>query len=231
MKAVEEKKLNLDQTIDKYFPKIENASKITVANLLYHRSGIHSFTNDKEYLTWNTQPKNEKEMIEIIVKGGSDFEPDSKSEYSNSNFVLLTFIVEQAFKKPYSELVTEYITKPAGLKNTGLGSKIDTKNNECKSYKFTDKWNVEPETDISIPLGAGGIVSTPADLQNSAMLCLMENWFQKKVLNKCKPLTDNMEWVYSKYHFLIKTDLVTPVVSMDLHRFLVILMMIIFRML
>ncbi len=164
MKAVEEKKLNLDQTIDKYFPKIENASKITVANLLYHRSGIHSFTNDKEYLTWNTQPKNEKEMIEIIVKGGSDFEPDSKSEYSNSNFVLLTFIVEKAFKKSYSELVTEYITKPAGLKNTGLGSKIDTKNNECKSYKFTDKWNVEPETDISIPLGAGGIVSTPADL-------------------------------------------------------------------
>ncbi len=164
MKAVEEKKLELNQTIDKYFPAIKNAEKITVANLLYHRSGIHSFTDDKEYLDWNTQPKTEKEMLEIIVKGGSDFEPDSKSVYSNSNFVLLTFIVEKSFNKTYKDLVNEFIAKPTGLKNTSLGGKIDSKNNECKSYKFNGEWNTETETDISIPLGAGGIVSTPTDL-------------------------------------------------------------------
>lgn len=164
MKAVEEKKLNLDQTIDKYFPEIKNAGKITVANLLYHRSGIHSFTDDKEYLDWNTQPKTEKELLDIIIKGGSDFEPDTKSAYSNSNFVLLTFIVEKSCGKPYKVLVDELIAKPAGLKNTALGGKIDTGKNECKSYKFTGNWNLEPETDISVPLGAGGIVSTPSDL-------------------------------------------------------------------
>ncbi len=164
MKAIEEKKLELNQTIDKYFPAIKNAGKITVSNLLYHRSGIHSFTDDKEYLDWNTQPKTEKEMLEIIVKGGSDFEPDSKSVYSNSNFVLLTFIVEKSLGKPYKVLVDELIAKPAGLKNTSLGGKIDSKNNECKSYKFTGEWNTETETDFSIPLGAGGIVSTPTDL-------------------------------------------------------------------
>jgi CubicO group peptidase (beta-lactamase class C family) len=164
MKAVEGKKLELNQTIDKYFPKIKNAEKITVANLLYHRSGIHSFTDDKEYLDWNTQPKTEKELLDIIVKGGSDFEPDSKSAYSNSNFVLLTFIVEKSLGKPYKVLVDELIAKPAGLKNTALGSKIETGKNECKSYKFVGQWNTETETDISIPLGAGGIVSTPSDL-------------------------------------------------------------------
>ena len=164
MKAVEDKKLELNQTIDKYFPEIKNAEKITVANLLYHRSGIHSFTDDKEYLTWNTHPKTEKELLDIIIKGGSDFEPDSKSVYSNSNFVLLTFIVEKSLGKPYKVLVDELIAKPAGLKNTGLGGKIDTKNNECKSYRFTGEWNPETETDISVPLGAGGIVSTPGDL-------------------------------------------------------------------
>jgi CubicO group peptidase (beta-lactamase class C family) len=56
------------------------------------------------------------------------------------------------------------IAKPAGLKNTALGGKIDTGKNECKSYKFTGNWNADTETDISIPLGAGGIVSTPSDL-------------------------------------------------------------------
>ena len=164
LKAVEEKMLDLDQTIGRYFPAIKNAGLITIEQLLRHRSGIHSFTDDPAYLTWNTQPKTAREMIEIIAKGGSDFEPGSKSEYSNSNYVLLTFILEEAFKKPYAVLLEEYITKPLGLAETALGSKINPSGNECKSYRFQDTWKVEPETDISIPLGAGGIVSTAADL-------------------------------------------------------------------
>jgi CubicO group peptidase (beta-lactamase class C family) len=164
MKAVEQNKLALDQTIGKYFTSIKNAGKITVENLLYHRSGIHSFTSDSAYLTWNTQPKTEKEMIDIISRGGIDFEPDTKSEYSNSNFVLLTFILEKTFNLPYAALIQEYIVKPAGLSNTSLGGKINTSKKDCKSYKYLDTWVVEPETDISIPLGAGGIVSTPGDL-------------------------------------------------------------------
>ncbi|MDX9948285.1 MAG: serine hydrolase domain-containing protein [Bacteroidales bacterium] len=164
MKAVEQNKLALDQTIGKYFPSIKNSGKITIENLLYHRSGIHSFTSDSTYLKWNTQGKTEKEMTEIIARGGIDFEPDTKSEYSNSNFVLLTFILEKTFGKPYAELLQEHIVQPLGLKNTSLGGKINTSNKDCNSYKYLDTWVVEPETDISIPLGAGGIVSTPGDL-------------------------------------------------------------------
>jgi D-alanyl-D-alanine carboxypeptidase len=67
LKAVEENQLNINQTIDIYFPTIENAKKITIGNLLNHRSGIHNFTNDEAYLTYNTQPKSEKEMGEIIA--------------------------------------------------------------------------------------------------------------------------------------------------------------------
>lgn len=163
-KAVEERKTDLNQTIDKYFPTIKNADKITVKHLLHHRSGIHNFTNDEDYLTWNTKAKTEKEMVEIIAKAGSDFEPDSKAEYSNSNYVLLTYILEKSFKKPYADLLTEYITKPIGLENTYLGGKINPKNDECNSYRFIENWKPEPETDIYVPLGAGGIVSTPSDL-------------------------------------------------------------------
>jgi D-alanyl-D-alanine carboxypeptidase len=164
LKAVEEGKLKLNQTIGEYFPGIKNSDKITIENLLYHRSGIHNFTDDKEYLTWNTLPVTEKEMIDIIAGGGSDFEPDSKSQYSNSNYVLLTFILEKTFRKPYAELLKKYIAQPLGLTNTKLGGKINTSENECNSYKYMDTWKPETETDISIPLGAGGIVSTPVDL-------------------------------------------------------------------
>src|SRR5690606_7896195 len=63
LKAVENNKLELDTTIDKWFPTIPNADKITVKQLLNHRSGIHNFTDDNDYLNWNTHRKTEKEMI------------------------------------------------------------------------------------------------------------------------------------------------------------------------
>lgn len=164
-KAIDEKKISLDQTIQKFFPEIKNAGKITISNLLYHRSGIPDFTDDKkEFLKWHTQPKSEKEMIAMISKGGIDFEPDTKSDYSNSNYLLLSYMLEKTFKMPYAQILDKYIVKPLALKNTFLGKKINSKNNEASSYRFEGNWKLEDETDISIPLGSGGIVSTPIDL-------------------------------------------------------------------
>ena len=163
-KVIEENKLTLNQTIDIFFPSIGNAGKITIEHLLYHRSGIRNFTDDTSYLSWHTQPKTEREMIEIISNSGSDFDPDTNTRYSNSGFVLLTYILEKIHQKPYSEILEEKIIRPIGLKNTCYGKKINLKENECNSYQYAESWKKEAETDMSIPLGAGGIVSTPVDL-------------------------------------------------------------------
>lgn len=190
LKAIEQKKLDLNQSIDKWFPTIKNAKKITVKHLLSHRSGIHNFTNDKDYLTYNTQQKTEKEMVEIIAKGGSDFQPDSKAEYSNSNFVLLTYILEKTFNKSYSELLQEYIVKPIGLTNTYVFEKINTSNNECKSYKFVSSWKEETETDYTIPLGAGAITSTPSDLTKFADVLFGGKLLESESLEIMKTIKD-----------------------------------------
>lgn len=190
-KAFEENKLIPEQTIDKYFPAIINADKITIADLLYHRSGIHNFTDDESYFSWNTQPKTEEEIIEIIVAGGSDFEPDSKASYSNSNYVLLSYILEKIYGKDYAKLIEEKIVKPIGLKNTRLGFEINTEDNECNSYKYNDGWKIEPETDISIPKGAGGIVSTPVDLTLFAISLFNGNLISQSSLSRMKTLKDN----------------------------------------
>lgn len=163
-KAIEKKKLDLNETIDTWFPTITNSNKITIKHLLTHRSGIHNFTNNANYLQWNTQSKTEKEMIEIIQKGGSDFKPNSRAMYSNSNFVLLTFILEKTFNMSYSELVQTQIIKPLHLANTFVFGKINPKNNEANSYHYFGSWKKEAETDFSVPLGAGAITSTPTDL-------------------------------------------------------------------
>lgn len=191
-KAIEEKKLTLDTKLDKYFPTVPNAAKITISNLLNHRSGIHSFTSDADYLTWHTTPKTEAQMLDIIVKGGSDFEPNSKAEYSNSNYVLLSYILEKAYKKPYKQIVDEKIIKPLGLKNTYYGSKINTANNEANSYNFNGAWTKEQETDMSVPMGAGAMVSTTADLSR-----FLEALFAGKVVSQAS--LDQMKTMVDDY--------------------------------
>jgi D-alanyl-D-alanine carboxypeptidase len=191
MKAVELKKISLDIAIDKWFPSLPYAKSTTVRHLLQHRSGIHNFTNDDDYLNWNTQPKSEKEMIDLIAKAGNDFEPDSKAEYSNSNYVLLTFILEKEFSKSYAELLQEHIVKPTGLTNTYVFGPIKTRNNECKSYNYLGNWVEESETHYSIPLGAGAITSTPVDLTKFADALFGGKIISLESLETMKTLKDN----------------------------------------
>lgn len=191
LKAVEGRKIDLNQTIDKWFPSITNAKEITVAHLLSHRSGIHNFTNDKDYLVWNTQPMTETKLIEIIKEGGSVFKPDSKAEYSNSNYVLLSYILEKVFAKSYSDLLQEFIVKPIGLANTYVFGKIDPSNNECKSYNYTGTWKLETETDYTIPLGAGAITSTPSDLTKFADALFGGKLLNAESLKLMKTVKDN----------------------------------------
>ncbi|HEY5407465.1 MAG TPA: serine hydrolase domain-containing protein [Ginsengibacter sp.] len=190
-KAIDEGKLKLTDKIDTYFPTIKNANKITISDLLYHRSGIHNFTASEDYLKWNTEKKSENEMIEIISKGGSDFEPDTKAEYSNSNFVLLSFILQSIYKKDYARLLNEEIIKPTGLKNTYYGKKTNIKDNECYSYSWKGNWIKETETDMSIPVGAGAIVSTPGDLAKFADALFSGKLVPAKDLDSMETLKDN----------------------------------------
>jgi len=164
LKAVEENKLALDDTLDQFYPEIVNANKITIKNLLSHSSGIHDFTRNEDYLDWHQTQQSKENMLERIAGFQSDFEPNSKSEYSNSNFVLLTFILQDLYKTPFSKLLETKIILPLSLKNTAYGQKINPKTNEALSYSFLGKWNKETETDMSIPQGAGAIISTPEDL-------------------------------------------------------------------
>ncbi|MDQ3191323.1 MAG: beta-lactamase family protein [Bacteroidota bacterium] len=189
--AIEDNKFQLTTTLDKYFPTIINAEKITIGQLLSHRSGIHSFTNDPDYLTWNTQKKTEKELVEIIRKGGSDFKPDSTAEYSNSNYVLLSYILQKTYKKEFAEILKVKIIDPLGLVNTYFGKKINLGNNECSSYKFLGDWVKESETDMSVPLGAGAIVSTPYDLTKFAQALFNEKIISSTNLNIMKTIKDN----------------------------------------
>jgi len=189
-KAMEAGKLKLGQTIDIYFPQIKNSSQITISHLLNHRSGIHNFTSRPDYQEWQDEPKTKDELLEIIRDGGSVFTPNSKAEYSNSNYVLLTFILENVFEKSYSQLISEKITLPLGLKNTYVGNSIRTNHNEAHSYNYISDWTKKEETDMSIPLGAGALVSTPNDLNIFIHALFTGVLISKNSLDQMKTISD-----------------------------------------
>ncbi len=191
IKAVEAKLLDLDQKLGEFFPKIPNADQINMTQLLSHRSGIHNFTDDPKYLTYNTQAKTREELISIISEGGSDFEPDAKMAYSNSNYVLLTLILEKVFDKPFARILEEEITVPLGLENTYMGGSIDPGNKESRSYRYLTQWTLEPETDLSIPLGAGAVVSNPTDLVKFSDALFGGKLLREESLELMKTLRDN----------------------------------------
>ena len=165
MQLVEEGKLKLDTPIATWFPAVPNASKITVDQLLHHRSGLHNFTNDAAYGQYMAQPKTQAEMLAIISKPAVDFEPGAKFEYSNTNYVLLGYLIEKVAKQPYAQVLQERISGKLALQDTYYGGRIDGKKHEAASFRWSSTaWQPEPETDLSIPGGAGAIVSTSADL-------------------------------------------------------------------
>ena len=176
---IEEGKLKLSSPLSKFYPEIKNAKSITISNLLNHRSGISNFTNDTAYMSWMMNEKTHKEIIEYIKKGGSDFEPNTKAEYSNSNFVLLGYIIEAICKKDFSEILNDRITKKIDLQNSYYGSKTNIQKNECYSYSFDSVWVQETETHMSVPHAAGAIVSNPTDLTK-----FIEALFTYKLVNK-----------------------------------------------
>ena len=111
----EEEKLRLADTLDKFFPQIPNAARITIGQILTHRSGVHDIEADGSFAK---QPRTREEVVARIAQGRPDFEPDAMHRYSNAGYILLGYIVEKAGGKPYQEALKERITSKIGLKDT-----------------------------------------------------------------------------------------------------------------
>ena len=166
LQQIDEGKLSLNTLLKEYFPKLPNANKITIEDLLRHRSGLTNITQSKDIMSWISKPQSRKQMMDRFIKNGTVFEPKEKSEYSNTNFAILSYISEDIDKKPFDKILNDRIIKPLNLKRTEFGKAIAPNNNEALSYYFeNNKWNfIDLQTNMSAPMGAGAIVSTASEI-------------------------------------------------------------------
>lgn len=189
-KAIEAKKLSLDQKLADFYPQIKNAEKISISHLLQHRSGIFNFTNRLDYNIFRSNPHSEEQLLAMMLEGGSVFEPDTKAEYSNSNFVLLTFVLEKVYGKPYQKLLQDQILTPLRMKDTSVFGKIALEKGETKSYLYNGKWVEDEEAHFSVPLGAGAVTSTVNDLNVFISALFEGKLISKESLDSMKEIRD-----------------------------------------
>lgn len=165
LQLAEERKLQLTDHLDKFYPQIRNAQKITIAHILGHRSGIHDISEDRNFRARRLDGMTKDELLALIVQSKPDFEPDTRHAYSNTGYQLLGMLLEKITGKTYPEVLKEKITSRIGLKDTYPGTgNIDANKNESFSYKYFLDWKQDPDTHASLLFGSGNLISTPADL-------------------------------------------------------------------
>lgn len=162
----DEGKLSIADHLQKYFPQIPNAEDISIEQMLGHQSGIHDIINDVQFANYRTDTLSRTALIEKIAAQKPSFKPGKTTAYSNSNYILLGFIIEDLLHQPYSEVINERILLPLGMQHTRLET---TETDPAKSigcYKFNgEEWVLmEPETNPTITYAAGGMISTVSDL-------------------------------------------------------------------
>lgn len=157
----EQGKLSVDDTLYEYFPKYSYAKNITIKNLLTMRSGIPDVSQEFADTLDN---KSDAECTDILMKWFYEqplnFEPDSKFEYSNTNYYLLSQIVEKVSNQKYNDFVRENIFQPLEMHNSGFINEVE--DNESFSGSLT--FNTFHYNEDQIASGAGDIVSTAPDI-------------------------------------------------------------------
>lgn len=120
-KLAHDGRLSLDDTLTDHLPelvgRIEYADQITLRMLVQHRSGIPNFTDDEAW-DWFTSQTDINKALELVLDEPADFEPDTRTSYCNTNYLLIGRILDKVLGYSHHQYVDEDILTPLGLTNT-----------------------------------------------------------------------------------------------------------------
>jgi CubicO group peptidase (beta-lactamase class C family) len=163
-----EGKLKLTDDVRKYVPELPiYEAPVTIQQLLNHTSGLKDWGSIGSLTGF---PRGSRDYtiplaLHIMSKQKStNFKPGNEYSYSNSNYTMLTVIVERVSKQTLEQFTTERLFKPLGMNNTRWRSNFrDIVPNRAQAYSHNDK-----AYELNMPFehiyGHGGLLTTTADL-------------------------------------------------------------------
>ncbi len=122
MQFVDEHKVKLDDTIERWMPTLPEANKVTLKMLANQTSGYPDFETDPAWLAaWSADPFHIwtfEERVKYAFARPVQFAPGTNWSYAHTNFMILGEILSKIGKKPLDTLLREKVLAPMGLKNT-----------------------------------------------------------------------------------------------------------------
>lgn len=164
-------KLSLDSALGRYWPDYPNpevARRVTVRQLLEHRSGIGGGVFGLPASGRRSSIRHNRDLLPLFVSEPLAFEPGSRQQYSNAGYVVLGQLIERLSAEDYYAYVRRHIYEPAGMTETAHYAVDSLPRTVATGYtrRAPDSTRLMPNTELLPGRGsaAGGGYSTARDL-------------------------------------------------------------------
>ncbi|MBI2381998.1 MAG: beta-lactamase family protein [Gammaproteobacteria bacterium] len=166
LKLAEAGKLSLDEAIARWLPELPEAmGRVTVRQLLNHVSGVKNISRIAASRAARREEASLDRLIGFFKDEALEFAPGTRFSYSNSNYILLSKILEKASGKSYADYLRTALFQPAGMSHTRVGSHTALIPNRARGYQEDESGLSNAEfISMTQPAGAGALVSTVDDL-------------------------------------------------------------------
>lgn len=170
MRLMEQGKLSLDDTLQKFLPAFPtHGNRVTVRHLLNHTSGIKSYTSlGPKWARVVRLDLMTDSLIALVANEPFDFKPGDAYRYNNSGYFLLGMIIEKLSGKPYGQYLKDEFFTPLGLKSTIYCDQAPLIKHRAQGYATQTTGgggfiNAEPLS-MTQPYAAGSLCSSVNDL-------------------------------------------------------------------
>jgi CubicO group peptidase (beta-lactamase class C family) len=158
----EEGKLRFTDTVSRHVPGLPPAGRITVRQLLLHSAGVPNP---------QTHPCSRVTLDSLVADIGArplDFEPGTRSQYSNGGYNVAARVIEAASGMTWAEFLRRRVLEPAGLATTGIDTP-DATPSVARGHVPGPR-GMEPVACEATwgAIGSGSLVSTAPDLHRWA---------------------------------------------------------------
>ncbi|PWT91646.1 MAG: serine hydrolase [Blastocatellia bacterium] len=111
----EQGKLSLDDKVSKFIPDLTRANEVTIRELLSHTSGYQDYWPQDYVMPMMLKPVTAARIMDMWARKPLDFDPGTKWQYSNTNYVIAGAIIQKASGKPLLQFLREKIFVPLGM--------------------------------------------------------------------------------------------------------------------
>ena len=113
----EQGKLSLDDKVARFIPDLTRANEVTIRQLLSHTSGYQDYWPQDYVMPFMLQPVTSQKIMDLWARKPLDFDPGTKWQYSNTNYVIAGVIVEKAARMPLLQFLRAQVFIPLDMKS------------------------------------------------------------------------------------------------------------------